>query len=77
MRSCGQRSRAAAFYAFAEQCIQWAKDARSPQERDVYVRLAIQWLDAGARLQTCFEATLQERNASGRPSSRDDFNGNT
>ena len=64
MRSCEQHSPAAAFYAFAEQCIQWAKDAPSPQERDVYVRMAIQWLDAGARLQTCTEATSRERNAS-------------
>lgn len=44
---------AATYYAFAEQCMEWAKNARSAQERDAYMRMVIQWLGAGARLQTC------------------------
>ena len=44
---------AATYYAFAEQCMELAKNARSTQECYVYMRMAIQWFDAGARLQTC------------------------
>jgi hypothetical protein len=42
----------AQFYAFAERCIDWAKTTRSMQERAVYVQMGLQWLAAGARLQT-------------------------
>lgn len=42
---------AAAYYAFAEQCMEWAKNARSTQERHAYMRMALQWFDAGALLQ--------------------------
>jgi hypothetical protein len=42
----------AQFYGFAERCIDWAKTTRSLQERAVYVQMALQWLAAGARLQT-------------------------
>ena len=36
------------FYTFASRCMEWANTTRSLQERAVYV----QWLAAGARLQT-------------------------
>jgi hypothetical protein len=42
----------AQFYGFAERCIDWAKTTRSLQERAVYVQMGLQWLAAGARLQT-------------------------
>jgi hypothetical protein len=42
----------AQFYAFADRCIDWAKTTRSVQERGVYVQMGLQWLAAGARLQT-------------------------
>ncbi|HTV26407.1 MAG TPA: hypothetical protein VMF32_01350 [Xanthobacteraceae bacterium] len=40
------------FYAFAERCLDWAKTTRSVQERAVYLQMGLQWLAAGARLQT-------------------------
>jgi hypothetical protein len=40
------------FYGFAEQCIKWAKNARSIQERAAYMSMAMQWLETGARFQT-------------------------
>jgi hypothetical protein len=53
-------------YGFAEQCVEWAKNARSIQERAVYMRMAMQWLDAGARLQT-FQLTKCCKNQTGEP----------
>jgi hypothetical protein len=40
------------FYAFASRCMEWANTTRSLQERGVYVQMGLQWLAAGARLQT-------------------------
>ena len=40
------------FYNFASRCMDWAKTTRSLQERAVYVQMGLQWLAAGARLQT-------------------------
>jgi hypothetical protein len=45
-------SATAQFYTFASRCMDWARTARSLQERAVYVQLGLQWLAAGARLQT-------------------------
>ena len=42
----------AQFYDFASRCMDWAKTTRSLQERAVYTQMALQWLAAGARLQT-------------------------
>ena len=42
----------AQFYNYANRCLDWAKTTRSPQERAVYVQMGLQWLAAGARLQT-------------------------
>jgi hypothetical protein len=42
----------AQFYNFASRCMDWAKTTRSLQERAVYVQMGLQWLAAGARLQT-------------------------
>jgi hypothetical protein len=42
----------AQFYNFAGRCMDWAKTTRSLQERAVYVQMGLQWLAAGARLQT-------------------------
>jgi len=42
----------AQFYIFASRCMDWAKTTRSLQERAVYVQTGLQWLAAGARLQT-------------------------
>jgi hypothetical protein len=43
------------FYTFASRCMDWAKTTRSLQERAVYVQMALQWLAAGARLQTLLQ----------------------
>lgn len=40
------------FYNFASRCMDWAKTTRSLQERAVYIQMGLQWLAAGARLQT-------------------------
>ena len=40
------------FYTFASRCMEWANTIRSLQERAVYVQMGLQWLAAGARLQT-------------------------
>lgn len=42
----------AQFYTFASRCMDWAYTTRSLQERSVYTQMAMQWLAAGARLQT-------------------------
>jgi hypothetical protein len=42
----------AQFYNFASRCMDWAKTTRSLQERAVYAQMGLQWLAAGARLQT-------------------------
>ena len=42
----------AQFYTFASRCMDWANTTRSLQERALYVQMALQWLAAGARLQT-------------------------
>lgn len=39
-------------YDFASRCIDWANTTRSLQERALYVQMGLQWLAAGARLQT-------------------------
>ena len=44
----------AQFYNFAGRCMDWAKTTRSLQERAVYVQMGLQWLAAGARLQTSY-----------------------
>jgi hypothetical protein len=40
------------FYTFASRCMEWANTTRSLQERAAYVQMGLQWLAAGARLQT-------------------------
>ena len=45
-------STAAQFYDFAGRCMDWARTTRSLQERALYAQLSLQWLAAGARLQT-------------------------
>ena len=45
-------SAVAQFYTFARRCMDWANTTRSLQERAVYSQVALQWLAAGARLQT-------------------------
>ena len=42
----------AQFYNFASRCMNWSKTTRSLQERALYVQMGLQWLAAGARLQT-------------------------
>ena len=39
-------------YTFASRCMDWAQTTRSLKERSVYTQMAMQWLAAGARLQT-------------------------
>jgi hypothetical protein len=43
------------FYTFASRCMDWARTTRSLQERALYVQMGLQWLAAGARLQTCLQ----------------------
>jgi hypothetical protein len=45
----------AQFYNFASRCMDWAKTTRSLQERAVYAQMGLQWLAAGARLQTVLQ----------------------
>jgi hypothetical protein len=54
----------AQFYTFASRCMDWANTTRSLQERAVYTQMGLQWLAAGARLQTL--AQLQKSGASQR-----------
>jgi hypothetical protein len=54
----------AQFYTFASRCMDWANTTRSLQERAVYTQMGLQWLAAGARLQTF--AQLQQSKASQR-----------
>ena len=42
----------AQFFTFAGRCMDWAKTTRSFQERALYMQMGLQWLAAGARLQT-------------------------
>jgi len=42
----------ARFYDLAGRCMDWANTTRSVRERAVYGQMALQWLVAGARLQT-------------------------
>ena len=48
------------FCRFAERCIDWAKTTRSLQERVVYLQMGLQWLAAGARLQTFLQLTKSQ-----------------
>jgi hypothetical protein len=47
----------AQFYNFAGRCLDWANTTRSLQERALYRQMALQWLAAGARLQTFAQFT--------------------
>ncbi len=40
------------FYSFAGRCMDWATTTRSFEERALYTQMGLQWLAAGARLQT-------------------------
>jgi hypothetical protein len=51
----------AQFYNFASRCMDWAKTIRSLRERAVYVQMGLQWLAAGARLQTSYRTRWDER----------------
>ena len=51
----------AQFYTLASRCMDWANTTRSLQERAVYTKMGLQWLAAGARLQTF--AQLQQSKA--------------
>ncbi len=57
-------SEIAQFYTFASRCMDWANTTRSLQERAVYVQMGLQWLAAGARLQTFLQ--LKDSGASQR-----------
>jgi hypothetical protein len=37
------------FLEFAEECLGWAKTARSDNERDIFLQMAEAWLDAAKR----------------------------
>jgi hypothetical protein len=50
----------AQFYNFANRCMDWAKTTRSLQERAVYVQMGLQWLAAGARLQTFLQFKISQ-----------------
>ena len=54
----------AQFYTFASRCMDWANATHSLQERALYVQMGLQWLAAGARLQTF--AQLKNSGASQR-----------
>jgi hypothetical protein len=53
----------ALFYTFASRCMDWAKTTRSLQERAMYAQMALQWLAAGARLQTLAQLKRGTSNA--------------
>jgi hypothetical protein len=43
------------FYTFAGRCLDWAKTARSVQERALYAQMALKYLAAAARLHTILQ----------------------
>ena len=62
-------SAVAQFYTFAGRCMDWAKTARSFQERALYMQMGLRWLAAGARLQTFLQFNkLRSGFSSGVPS---------
>jgi hypothetical protein len=44
-------SSAEEFRAFAKECLDWAKTARSDPERSIFADMARTWIDAAARLE--------------------------
>ena len=53
-------STALQFYDFADRCMDWARTTPSLQERALYTQLGMQWLAAGARLQTLLHLNCGE-----------------
>lgn len=53
-------STALQFYDFAGRCMDWARTTPSLQERALYTQLGMQWLAAGARLQTLLHLNCGE-----------------
>jgi hypothetical protein len=54
-------SAAAQFYNFAGRCMDWAQTTRSLQEREIYTQMGLQWLAAGAQLQTFMHLLKQAK----------------
>ncbi len=44
-------SSAEEFRAYARECLDWAKTARSERERGIFMQMAEGWLDAARRLE--------------------------
>jgi hypothetical protein len=57
----------AQFYTFASRCMDWAKTTRSLQERAIYMQMALQWLAAGASLQTFVQLKNSDASQRGPP----------
>jgi hypothetical protein len=64
----------AQFYNFASRCMDWAKTTRSLQERAVYVQMGLQWLAAGARLQTFLQRMNSDDVSRKMPTQKNDLN---
>lgn len=60
-------SAVAQFYTFARRCMDWANTTRSLQERAIYSQMALQWLAAGARLQTLAQLKKSRPSQRGPP----------
>jgi hypothetical protein len=37
------------YYAYADECFDWARTARTEKERDIFLQMARTWLEAAAR----------------------------
>jgi hypothetical protein len=64
----------AQFYNFATRCMEWAKTTRSLQERTVYAQMGLQWLAAGARLQTFLQFKNSQDASRNAATQRNDLN---
>ena len=64
----------AQFYNFASRCMDWAKTTRSLQERAVYVQMGLQWLAAGARLQTFLQFNGSQNESRKAATQKSDLN---
>jgi hypothetical protein len=56
------------FQEYAEECLDWAKSARSDQEREIFLQMAQTWMEAA--ILTSKEPALPER----RPPKSADYN---
>jgi hypothetical protein len=55
---------------YAEECLRWACDAGSDEERKAFLDMARTWIQAAAQHDSAFAPTLERKHDSGREKSR-------